>query len=379
MTATARPTRIALAALVGALFLCIAAPRPASADTFHPFAGEEQNIARAGRPAWLREGMRITYEMGQSLRGRASRTGGSGGVGVMQIDVVGVGQKQAALAFRVMVKQALLPGAWGRPVQYGITTPLGKGEKYWIHPQVLAHSVKTHQAGDTGWKVAEATLQLAGTQWDCYALAWNRQGTIENRWYDKKTGLLVQQNGSTVVNGTRSQSHMKLLGLRRRTLPWIGGAAPDWVHKISSFEYATVSIVRPPPSTGYRREARIAITVQSRDPRFLVLKYPSRGGMIPDTGVAGTGSQGGIWLPPAALAGLRPQQVLDKDPHVDAQVFVGLASTDPNGRRRIDIVEVLPGLRVTSTYDVTSGLLVAAKVKVDVEHATTTVTFASSR
>lgn len=379
MTNTARSTRIALAAIAGALLVCTAAVRPAHADTFHPFAGEEQNIERAGRPAWLREGMRITYEMGQSLRSGNARTGGSGGVGVMQIDVVGVGKREAALAFRVMVKQALLPGAWGRPVQYGITTPLGKGEKYWIHPQVLAHSVKVHEQGTTGWKVTEARLELAGTQWDCYALAWNRQGVVENRWYDKKTGLLIQQNGATRANGTRSGSHMKLLGLRQRTLPWIGGEAPAWVHKISSFEYESLSIVRPPPTTGYRREGRISITVQSRDPRFLVLKFPSRGNMIPDTGVAGTGNQGGIWLPPAALAKLRPQQVLDEDPHVDARVYVGFASTGENGRRRIEIAEALPGLRVTSTYDVASGLLVAAKVKVDVEHTTTTLKFVGSR
>jgi len=71
-------------------------------------------------------------------------------------------------------------------------------------------------------------------------------------------------------------------------------------------------------------------------------------------GASGTASIGGLWIPPEALAGLRPGQVIETNDNVGTTVTVSQVR-----QGSVAISEVGPLHRTDWTYDTNTGMLSA--------------------
>lgn len=367
-----------------------AEPLPAlssAANNLGPLLQRLPELRRGQAPAWLQEGVRVTYSVATASIPRnryyyyVNEHGtiieadevGPAGAGLVQFDLVALDRTNAVSAvtyFVGMENGVAIPWGFSRSVG----TP-GSGE-YWIQPASLRSPPAL--AGEEA-TVTRMPLTLDGRQYRAVRIGYKTDDAEYTSVYDESTGLLLyylQAVGSETTTH-RQLTLMYFKHLRQLDLPWRSEQVPDWISTGSEMRYnGTVTTVVPgSPSLSLSYSIRSRVTrSRSKSTDFDTAHYTSgqlTGRTQQVTGVAQVSY--GSWLPPEALIVLRGGQVLDRDPVTGVRVVVSRSSRTRQGDDAIVLTETGPSHRLVSSYDRNDGKLVAIDQETVTETATTRV------
>ena len=311
---------------------------------------------------------------------RVESTGGSGGVGYEQIDVLSNTGGSIVGDLRLFLNTDLqqninVPA--GTAVVVG--TPDGIGD-YWVPPARLA---ALQDGFDGTTRIVHGQRQINGQTFDTVGVSTTGAGTYTGSTYDLASGLLLVGGTMTAgpgvmitdesglpleqSSGAVSYSHRQLVSVRQRTIPWASAPAPSWAVPGRTTHYQGQTGVEYDPSAGMPSIPGIPLSIDEVLDRSVGTAFVGRqlatsataAGVAPITTPSDRAFSSamfdGLWIPTDALAQLQPQQVLDQDP-VTGQV-VTFAGVQNNAAA---IVLSGPADQVTQYYDLTSGLLVAS-------------------
>ncbi len=352
-----------------------------------------------GLPAWLKPGVRITYYVAfadtpststQLVKGKAKpgqgywedtntgetyvekETYGTGGQGIMEVNVAYVDQQVAALDIRLFGKEV----GTGDITVLSSFGDLGEAKQckdFWVHPMILAQ-VKELQTGSG--TILRMPYHLNNRTYNAIRF----QGKAGHHTYDMETGLLIArhgtggsppvlvgtQTGATVGAGSTYIGIIQFLGVRETHFPWNGGPVPDWVGRTRSMTYqgkytadvtaagvysfpVTMKLDFKNKGSGWIHFTQVS---QMQAPSNMPQPMPGQVERI-----NGSSQVGGLWIFPVVLRQLRPGQILDRDP------FTGmiLSATRIDGNR-IRLHEANSRDAIEYVYDLQSGMLVGGTI-----------------
>jgi hypothetical protein len=150
-------------------------------------------------------------------------------------------------------------------------------------------------------------------------------------------------------------------------LPWTGMEAPDWAGQVRGMQYQgrqTLFVPGGPPTS---LPMTVEVQVKARGEGWLRFSQTAKVGgvmgMPPATNtlerVTGTAQIGGLWVPPAALARLRQEQELDKDPLSGYTTRVSYRGPNPAGDQVVTISQANRIQQLDYVYSVQTGMLLA--------------------
>lgn len=195
--------------------------------------------------------------------------------------------------------------------------------------------------------------------------------------YDRESGILLYRGGSGEgekgvnlrVNGlvvsntpTRLLTVSELAGRRTPALPWAGLPSPEGADRLRTLRYEGQVGIVVPGSPNLPLPYSLDLRAADRGPgwvRFRAVETAGgAGGALPvvteELRLAGPDQLGGLWIAPAALAKLRPGQVLDRDPLTGFTTAVASADADA-----VTLVRSGVGQTLEAAYDRRTGLLVS--------------------
>ncbi len=338
-----------------------------------PFQGLESEARLAGPPAWLKEGVRLTYRVsgsGQSLSG--PRRGGAS-VGLAHVDFTSLAEGAAS---GVVVSWATVqpaPGAaggWVPTTTNGFTGPAGCGE-FWAHPEVLRRAAE-YLTGSPGWEVQRGPFEGGGRKVE--AVSFTRQGdeglSISRFVYEAETGLalLIDKSSRTQIRGDwQTLAVFEYLGRRERKLPWIEGRPPSWLGKCRRLVFEGRRVTAVPGSPEYANPARSVFEISGHGLNCLFgrqsVEQQGSGPGQPVFMVSGGSGTGGFWLPPLALREIDrafsgTEMEIDADPWTGARTAIVFKGQAPHGRNVITVLDQTPAYRSWSDYEIETGILV---------------------
>lgn len=299
----------------------------------NPLAGANQQ--QGAFPAWMKAGVRVTYESGDSIipdtplalqpdgkgnwfdtQGRAF-TPGRGGVGITALDIVDVTADTLAADLRNYAATLLDQSQYTFVSSTGVLgTANGLGD-FWMPPDRL----RAMPAGNNnGVMVTRETYPLNGRDIDAIGITtYDRQG-FTRLVYDSESGLLIVLSSSRVSGNSNVIAHLRLLGIREMKLPWKDDALPDWMSPNHQIDYTGVyNNIANGMESPMRYSFSLALGERHgnavRAKQVTVLEQGN--GMPPANGqsdrVFGAGGLGPFFINPQTLAKLQPGQVLDED------------------------------------------------------------------
>ena len=359
----------------------------------------------AGAPDWIRPGVRLTWyvagasvaqsrfawveepctgnnwsdpKTGKCYR-RTDEAGGEGqpgasGDGLSQIDVVAIDGQNAVLLSNLYT--------FFRQNNTLIWAPLGGSsvnassvDGAWIHPGQLAQIAQT---GFGDLMILRGRYQLGATVYDAISFV-SGLGTsgYSSYSYDLLSGLLLSATAST--GGVTSPLHApgedppvgntqltiaRFAGFRQRSQPGIGGATPDWVAGTSQMTFqGTYNFTNPvdPTSGNFTHPMQVNVSFATRGAGWLTYTAQSN---VPAIGLTSqaqgiAGPTGPYWYDPQALSQMTVGQVLDQDQLTGETVSVVSIGQGGSGQPVVVIDSVLPGNAMRSTYEQSSGMLLA--------------------
>ncbi len=303
--------------------------------------------------------------------------GGRGGFGLHQMDIVEAGPDGTVGDLRILANTT--PGTTEH-VTFGVARVVADADGlgiYWMPPARLAAMQETR---DGPTRVFRTTRDVAGQAFEVLGITTRIEGHYETRLYDVASGLLLIAASMTVITpgvrllddhgnlldegrGVVTYTTKAFLGRREFALPWSGTPMPEWAAtgrsllfqgRIGNQSYLAAGLPGMPYGVSHGFERRLGGVLLGRQ----TARWPSMvAGQSEEEDIKervyAVGTIDGLWIPPAALAQLRPGQVLDQDPH-NGHTFTfegivqGLATIVRSGTAD----------RWTGGYDPVSGVLV---------------------
>jgi len=365
------PPRAALEGLSAALQ---PPPPPASG-----LPGQEQNpwlsifpeLAQAPAPAWVREGVRITYRLESATIAQDPDQKSSAAAGYLQYDIVAIDGSAVVSSVKMYldtdsgaVQPSIVMAARGRP---------GIGD-YWLNPGVLA---KAGQVASDELKVISGPATIGTKSYQVVRFEYHpKEQAAEYIWMvDPKTGLLLYYRYAIGAEdaASRQTGIMTFVQQRQLPVPWQAAAAPDWLtpdgYLAYEGEYAVEIPGSPATSLPYTVVARVTQTSERWTDFQLTdsLSGSTNSSVERVTGVAQLTD--GLWLPPEAIASLQDGQVLDQDPVTGDQLT---ASVNPD--HTVTLTEAGAGYQSALTYSAHDGKLVGFESQSIVGIATIRIT-----
>lgn len=366
----------------------------------NPFLELLPELKTAAAPDWVRQGVRLTYysatasipadrhlyyrdEQGGWVDQFGNRygqeeTASASGCGFTQVDIATVRPDAAVLAVRSF---GLVNGA-GPLVPLGAASAIGlpgAGADYWLSPAVLA-KVRPVPVGET--RIVPMPYAVDGKTYQAIRFQVERPDAQQVWVFDLASGVLLY--GGTATTGVVSAGRVteqggpgtsKMLtitvfkGFRALDLPWLGGAPAEALTTLQRLRYRGSHAVVIPGSPVLPLAAQTDVQVLDKGPAWVRFSQRDAVGVgnsagVPPTvtesvRVAGPGQIGGIWLPAAALPGLRAGQTIDTDPLTGITTTVVQNGQGPNGRALVVLREAAPAFQIDYYYDVESGLMFA--------------------
>lgn len=355
--------------------------------------------AQAPAPPVIKPGTRLTYfgmtasipgeygrlvqdETGEWIdkntgkRYREEEVGASGSAAFNVVSVGHVGDGVAELSTKIYgldtATKKCTFGAGG-----GMVGHAGCTADYWIHPAVLK---EVREVNAQGMRILRMPYTAGGKTYKAIRFQKDDLSGFQARVYDLETGLMVYHGtrvqGPSVITPPIGRAGMAGMGegssqvitgwlveVKDIDVPWKNAAAPQWIEQFQQLSYKGVQTSAVAVAgTKLDRAMTGTLTPKARGPgwvrftnRFLFESIP---GMPPDEvlqdGACGEATIGGFWIAPEALAGLRPQQVIETNPHVG--ITVSVTDVRPGS---VTISEVGPLHRSDCTYDTRTGMLSA--------------------
>jgi hypothetical protein len=309
-------------------------------------------------------------------RYREEDIGGSGAAAynVVHVDYVGGGIAQLSnrlYTYDISTKKSSFAGG------SGMVGHAGCAADYWINPQVLE---QVREVNTEGIRILRMPYTVAGKTYKAIRFQREDISGYQARVYDLESGLMIfygsRVQGPSVTTaptglfnttGTGEGSTQVVTGwivdVNNVDVPWKAAAAPNWVEQFKQLSYKGVQTsVVAAAGTRLNRSMLVTCTPKARGSGWLrftnSMVIESLPGMPPETitqeGASGGASIGGLWIPPDAIAGLRPQQVIETNKLVGATVTVSRKTQDS-----VTISEVGPLHHVDWTYDAKTGMLSA--------------------
>lgn len=329
-------------------------------------------------PAWLKPGIRLTFYSGgatisglrRDRRTGLRRPGGLGGVGYTQLDVVAVQGNTTVVS---MLQWTIDPTSRhvAPPGLYSFISPAGDGNDFWLSPLALRR-IKSGNYHGLQIKVGPYRLKNGGTRPAVY-FRYQVDKSLQTWVFDRTSGLLLSyssQNVTRAFRGTgRGLSQTFYVGIRRRRFPWQGDPPPAWLARVRELRYQGATENGMAGATPLRRPFDFDVRVVNRGADWIgyrsVVTRPGLGPMPPSRNevilVSGAAQVGGLWLPPAGIARLRPGMVLDQDPATGVSQLVHFVGP-MKGMGRVLVIREKGPLHTTDyVYDVANGALVFLK------------------
>ncbi|MFN8464414.1 MAG: hypothetical protein U0X20_02640 [Caldilineaceae bacterium] len=355
---------LSLLLLLACAIVPIIAPLPAQAAPAVPqrqqteaFAESQflllyPDLRQASAPAWLRPGVRLTYNSAFATFARDIDDPTPSGAALIQFDVVA--QDRRSVVSVTTMYSTQIQGQPPTGLGYEVTVP-GVGA-FWFSPQVLAHA---EDAAFEDFAVNRLTTDVEGETYDVVRME-STTGRSDEVWeFEVTSGILVFHQ--QVLYGTdgekRSGNYMTLAGRRQVKLPWRFGSVPKWVKRGVEIDLAGTQMMDlgGPPYVRLPMNASLRVTKIGSLWSEYSQTISASGQQIAQTGGATGVAQilGGMWLPPEALGVLKAGTVLDRDP------LTGLVTrVDEAGSRQIVLSGEGPSYLIRYTYDAHNGRLI---------------------
>jgi hypothetical protein len=313
-------------------------------------------LNRLPAPAWVAEGVRLTFSAAAASIGFETEIVVGSGAGFTSVDVVAVDRNLVVLEVASWGKSA---GAVVLLAKHSYAGLPSRGGEFWLHPDVLREA--TDKAGGT-LQIVRMQTTAHGKSYDVVRFQDETEDYRYVQQFDLVTGILVSAATRVgAADGKRSQTHTEFISRRRIDRPWVKQAAPGWLATVRGFTLqGQLSTAIPGvPSMG-GQPLRGTATVKRRGARWHECdvatsigssQWPAATTEV--TEVSGIAQVGGLWLPPAGLAALRNGQVLDEDPIVGIRQAVTAADG-----RWVAISSGSPADSTEFVYEVASGQLV---------------------
>lgn len=267
-----------------------------------------------------------------------------------------------------------------RSIEYlGQTSVLGQGDEcdvFWVTPDLA----RTATPSETE-QIQRGQWTHGGRQYDAVVVTVNRNnGAVRvNNVFDMATGVLLSRHeghgdpnwtGAGTPTVESSIQNWELVDTRQLSLPWsISEPLPQYVGALQTLTYRGMlsqalpgSYMLPPTEYDYEVVHTFAQShptwVELRNRISLTLRgYPGVTPIVNERRAL-LSSVTDHFIPPAALAAMRPGQVLDVHPVLNWRYTVeSVAATG------VVLSRQMPGYNYRATYDPGSGILVAASLE----------------
>jgi hypothetical protein len=260
----------------------------------------------------------------------------------------------------------------------GMVGHAGCAADYWVNPDVLKQVLEVNTEG---LRILRMPYTVAGKTYKAIRFQTDDASGYQARVYDLETGLMIfhasrmqgksivtpplgQDGGQTGLGQGNTQTVTGwIVEIKDIDVPWKNAAPPKWIEQFQQLSYKGVQTsVVPAATTKLDRAMTGTLTPKARGPGWVRFTnrytFESLPGMPPNEatqeGASGSASISGLWVSPEALAGLRPEQVIETNDKVGATVAV--SDVRPG---LVTITETGPLHRLDSTYDTKTGMLTA--------------------
>lgn len=311
--------------------------------------------AHARYPAWLTSGMRITmYSSSATLTGvsqvlvpdengtewvdangrkySVAQNAGAGGAGLMQLDVIEASDQGLLVDARNLLIADPQSGALtttGAVGYVGTTESLGD---YWVNPAKLASMQEGVQGGVV---VKRLPYPLNGKTYNAISFTNKQQNGFQRNTFDLETGLCLVTTMSSIgapqmTPGADGKSQMgagntmigygQLADVREIKLPWANDAMPDWMSNGHTIRYTgsyATSIPNVPEMPAFKYSMsfefgqRKTTAVLCKQTNSLDMGQGPQQGTVDR--VAGCNVVNPLYIAPATLRSLQPNQLIDED------------------------------------------------------------------
>lgn len=327
--------------------------------------------AAAGGP--LGPGVQLTYSQAVASHPGAAAgpdARGTGGEGYIVINVAEMTERGCVANvsnYSIHILDRTLSNAGGGPL---IDQEGGCGE-YWLPPATL-QAMPDSNDGTTS--VQRSPYSHRGQEFQALFITTALQGGYRTqKIYDTASGLmLAYSEGTGAMNWGAGDAQVasssgvnELLSVRQVSLPWATNTAlSPQLQQLQQLRYQGAMVDTLPGIVLWDASVEtgidIVMDVQQRAANHLLMRTTNTFSMMgiamtPSTGAVVISAGSGYYVPPAALAGLQPGQVLDQHPDIGLRVVV---EADQQGR--IALVTQGNGYTSRGVYDLASGLLVAS-------------------
>lgn len=335
-------------------------------------------------PAWIEPGLRLTFrvlagvnpsgdceyqvdEHGHWVDAAGNRykrveAAGTGSAGWLQANVLAIDDRQVAVQMLFYLFDGLDESAPTERMEFGNLAAAGCGGDLWLHPQALDGLL---QRGAPGLVVRAMDYRIEQVSYRALLLFWPRPAGRSVWIYDRDSGVLLYasdiqkggarraQTGEQLSAGGASVRFTTFKGSRTLQVPWARQPLPPAVQRAQGFDFRGRMRVEP-VATDTPLPFALRYDVLQRGDDWLCARQVAADA-VPglDLRVRSSGQLGGLWLPPAAAAGLKVGQVLDRDPLVKTTVSVAYVDAEV-----VTICQQGPRQRFEFTYRKTDGLLV---------------------
>lgn len=298
------------------------AEQPFGDDPLNPFPALFPELAELPAPAWLKEGLRVSY-YGQSA---TIGVDGSGGAGYLQHDVVAM---EPAL---VVVSSALYLDTGGGQVLpsalFGAAFRPGYGD-WWLNPAVLDDA---EEVANEDLAVVRMPATIAGEAYQAIRFEYRSGDSVSVWMFEEKSGLLLYSRLTvgTVDDEQHSSTETYLVNVRALNLPWQAKRAPGWVQRGGELEYDGVrSLTIAGEPSGQFSEA-VSVAIESARPRwsrYAVASYFNGQPQGSSTRVCGIAQlSNALWLPAEALKASVRRPLIDRDPVTGIETYYSRSS-----------------------------------------------------
>ena len=346
-------------------------------------------------PTWVRDGLRLTYALGEytgsgagcrSVLSHSCLPPAAGRHGYFQADVVSIDRDVVLLDarswhYRGRGKALVLTDRAG---QVGLP---GCGANLWVNPDALRNLPAKPKPP---WKITRTPCKIGQTTYQAVRFDYRKDATHHAWIFDTNNGILLAAATSTPAGtgGRVKTTSFTLVGRRQLDLPWTRHSeTPRWLLYGESLRYRgkqalgmdcrTRHTSTPPPRP---LEARFTVTRRYGSVVVCDLVVAPTSGTDMTTHrrtfVSGITQIHPLCLPPDALSRLKSGQVIDTDDITKMKTTVHYVGKDANGDPIVTIRTAGPACRIDCSYDTETGRALAMK-QVNLLHgfATAEVTY----
>jgi len=251
---------------------------------------------------------------------------------------------------------------------FGIVGHAGCAGDYWIHPDVLK---QVQEADEQEMSIVRMPYTVGGKRYNAIRFQNENDTGFQAYMYDTETGLMIYYRSQTQgqpTYGIFGQDNTQMftgwiVEVKDIDVPWKHAVTPDWVGRFKQLSYNGVqTTLTAAIGTKMDRPMMSTLTPKARGPGWVRytnhIVIESLPGMPPEEalqeGASGSASIGGLWIPPEAMANLRPGQV------IESNNLVGTTNTISEVRPNFVILSEIGTLhRIDCTYDARTGILSA--------------------